>query len=499
MSFPVLDSFNPSSVHPKQGWTKKRFLEVYGELQELIDFQIQKRMKAIDFLIEGFRARRAQVAALPPIFDKISYFDYVDGIQSSVEDSRDVKKRSRLEWEDAVRTRTGKRPRPALPGTALRPTINSVAQAQLTDESKVALPSVLEDTLGAVSSVQKACQTFESEARGGVPQVNPLPRHKRPGSIRSYRSLNSDITNRPRLSPTVLPPISSAFHVPSGDNCFLRPRQLVNIGAFNVRTLRQIGQQAALASTVSSLELDVCCVSETRVYDSSTVIHLSSPLDSCRSKRFCLRVSGDAEAESRGQAGVGIALSSRAEQGLLDWIPVISRLCAVRLNTSVKICRRKSERRSIFIISACAPTDSCPDATKDAFYEALVDLLRQSKHSDIIILAGDFNAQLGRLSPDEKRLGGMFGVRAQRTDNGERLLQLCASHGKGTVTWRPPCASQPWTQLVHVAVSYRWRHCVKDCPVFWSNHLDSDHAVVRARFVLSFAQRTYARKCKVFN
>ncbi|KAA3674174.1 uncharacterized protein DEA37_0003034 [Paragonimus westermani] len=71
--------------------------------------------------------------------------------------------------------------------------------------------------------------------------------------------------------------------------------------------------------------------------------HLSSPLDSCRSKRFCLSVSGDAEAASRGQARMGFALSSRAEQCLFDWIPVNSRLCAVRLNTSVKVCRRKSE------------------------------------------------------------------------------------------------------------------------------------------------------------
>ncbi|KAA3672282.1 uncharacterized protein DEA37_0007116, partial [Paragonimus westermani] len=50
------------------------------------------------------------------------------------------------------------------------------------------------------------------------------------------------------------------------------------------------------------------------------------------------------------------------------------------------------------------------------------------RHADHVEQAGDFNAQLGRLSSDEKRLGGMFGVRAQRTDNGERLLQLCASH-----------------------------------------------------------------------
>ncbi|KAF6773738.1 hypothetical protein AHF37_07259 [Paragonimus kellicotti] len=165
MSFPVLDSFNLSSVHPKQGWTKKRFLEVYEELQELIDFQIQKRMKAIDFLIEGFRARKAQVAALPPIFDKISYFDYIDGIQPSVEDAHEVKKRSRLEWEDAVRTRTGKRPRAAVPATAFGRIINAAAQAQLTDGSRVALPSVFEDTHGAVSSVQKTCNNTVNGSR----------------------------------------------------------------------------------------------------------------------------------------------------------------------------------------------------------------------------------------------------------------------------------------------------------------------------------------------
>ncbi|KAA3674757.1 uncharacterized protein DEA37_0005348 [Paragonimus westermani] len=77
------------------------------------------------------------------------------------------------------------------------------------------------------------------------------------------------------------------------------------------------------------------CVPEVLVHDSSTVIYLSSPLDKCQSKRFPLMVSGNAEAESRGQAGVGIALSSRAERWLLDWIPVNSRVYAVRLNTSV--------------------------------------------------------------------------------------------------------------------------------------------------------------------
>ncbi|KAA3673383.1 uncharacterized protein DEA37_0008331 [Paragonimus westermani] len=62
-----------------------------------------------------------------------------------------------------------------------------------------------------------------------------------------------------------------------------------------------VEQQAALASTVSNLELDMYHVSETRVYDSTTVIHLGSHEGNCQSERFPLSLSRDAEAESRGQ------------------------------------------------------------------------------------------------------------------------------------------------------------------------------------------------------
>ncbi|VDP92957.1 unnamed protein product [Echinostoma caproni] len=50
-----------------------------------------------------------------------------------------------------------------------------------------------------------------------------------------------------------------------------------------------------------------------------------------------LRVPGDSASEARGVAGVGITLSDKAERSLLDCIPVSSRLCAVRLDVSVRI------------------------------------------------------------------------------------------------------------------------------------------------------------------
>ncbi|TNN14726.1 acyl- :glycerol-3-phosphate acyltransferase, partial [Schistosoma japonicum] len=96
--------------------------------------------------------------------------------------------------------------------------------------------------------------------------------------------------------------------------------------------------------TLESRMIDVCCVSETRIQDPSVVIHLTSPRQNGEATKYTLRLSGDSIASSRGLAGVGIALSMRAEQALLEWIPVNSRLCAVRLNGSVRTRRNRDTR-----------------------------------------------------------------------------------------------------------------------------------------------------------
>ncbi|CAH8650188.1 unnamed protein product [Schistosoma margrebowiei] len=229
----------------------------------------------------------------------------------------------------------------------------------------------------------------------------------------------------------------------------LKPRSKLHVGAFNVRTLCQIGQQASLARTLESRVIDVCRVSETRIQDPSSVIHLTSPCQNKEPTRFTLRVSGSRDSASRGLAGVGIALSPRAELALLEWIPVDSRLCAVRLNGTVRIRKDRDTRRCLFVVSAYSPTDCSADDVKDEFYRKLSDLLRKARRSDVVIMAGDFNAQVGKLSEMERHLGGSYGVVAQRTDNGDRLLQLCSDNGlffantnfkykeKHLLTWRP--------------------------------------------------------------
>ncbi|CAH8490480.1 unnamed protein product [Dicrocoelium dendriticum] len=279
----------------------------------------------------------------------------------------------------------------------------------------------------------------------------------------------------------------SPKHVPIGINSDCQ-RTFVLLG--------RIGQQAGVARTLETLGIDICCLTETRLQDSNSVYQLVSPLHP--RTRFHLRLSGDAESAASGQAGVGIALSARAETALIDWIPINSRLCAMRLHGSCKVSRCRVEKRALFVISAYAPTDCSSDIVKDQFYQNLHELLLRAPKTDIIVLAGDFNARVGRLLPCERHLGGPHGYDDVRSENGERLLNLCADYqlflsstsfrhpGRQYATWRPPSSTQRWSQIDHIAISRRWRGSVRDCRTFWSTCVDTDHALVCATVCMRF-------------
>ncbi|KAH9587678.1 ATP-binding cassette sub- A member 3 [Schistosoma haematobium] len=289
----------------------------------------------------------------------------------------------------------------------------------------------------------------------------------------------------------MLPPSTST------ETVFLKPRAPFKLTAFNERTLMQVGQPIGLTMSLKSLNIDVCCLFETRIQDSGEVLQIRSPSVASKSL-FYVRLSGDPVACSSGLAGVGVAPSARDEAALIDWIPINSRLCAVRLESSIKVRRNGREKRCVFVISAYAPTDYSPDAIKDEFYHQL-SILQKVRSTDIVVLAGDLNAQVGRLGTEESRLGGRWGIVDRRTDNRDRLLQLCTNHNlflastnfrhshRRCATWRPPSASQAWTQINHIAISYRSRGCVQDCRSFWSTYLDCDHALVCTNLTLLFS------------
>jgi exonuclease III len=198
---------------------------------------------------------------------------------------------------------------------------------------------------------------------------------------------------------------------------------------------------------------------------------------------------------------VGIVLSQRAEEALLEWIPINSRLCAVRLAGSCKVARGRDINRCLYVVSAYAPTDCSSESLKDEFYSQLNDLLRKAPRSDIVVLAGDLNARVGRLNLEEAQLGGPHGLDSHRNDNGERLLSVCMDNGlflaslnfrhrkRHLATWPPTAIDQAWTQIDHIAISYRWRGCINDCRSYWTTCVESDHALVCAKIAMRFCGR----------
>ncbi|CAH8578878.1 unnamed protein product [Dicrocoelium dendriticum] len=98
------------------------------------------------------------------------------------------------------------------------------------------------------------------------------------------------------------------------------------------------------------------------------------------------------EAAAAGLAGVGIALSDKAEAALLDWFPIDNWLCAVRLQDSCRINRHREERRNLFAVSAYAPTNCSCASVKNDFYRGLHNLMNKIDKSEVIVLVGDLNA-----------------------------------------------------------------------------------------------------------
>ncbi|VDP88417.1 unnamed protein product, partial [Schistosoma mattheei] len=72
----------------------------------------------------------------------------------------------------------------------------------------------------------------------------------------------------------------------------------------------QVGQQMGLAMSLESLNIDVCCLTKTRIQDSSEVLQIRSTSVTSKSL-FYVSLSGDPVASSSGLAGVGVALSAR--------------------------------------------------------------------------------------------------------------------------------------------------------------------------------------------
>ncbi|CAH8628248.1 unnamed protein product [Schistosoma curassoni] len=112
--FKILDYLH---MQLKPGWTKKGITEFLKEAEKREVLYTRARRDDMEKAIAQFRSSALNfIARLPteirskPYFDCINQYNGDTGANLLDQLVSEVKKRSRLEWEDSVKTRTGKRP-----------------------------------------------------------------------------------------------------------------------------------------------------------------------------------------------------------------------------------------------------------------------------------------------------------------------------------------------------------------------------------------------------
>lgn len=129
---------------------------------------------------------------------------------------------------------------------------------------------------------------------------------------------------------------------------------------------------------------------------------------------------------SSGLDGLSVALITRVETTLIDWILIDSQLCAARLESSIQVKNRCS-RQYPFVIFVCAPTYCNQHGIKNEFHRQLSDLHWKQRSGDIVVPVEDLDVQV-RYIGTGVYLNGKWRLAGHKSRNRGLFLQICADH-----------------------------------------------------------------------
>ena len=278
----------------------------------------------------------------------------------------------------------------------------------------------------------------------------------------------------------------------------LNSRDHIFIGCWNVRTLLDVGSQVLTLRSLYDYKLDITCLSEVRLPGSgSKPIKIPGEPTS-----YWLYHSGPEN--NTGQHGVALALSQKANEALIAWKPVSSRIALARF---------KGHPVNLTVVSVYAPTLPSDPSVKDDFYQQLQNVVDEVPRNDVLLVAGDWNARVGPADDTTRHILGKFGL-GQRCENGERLINFAGINRlfisstrfqhprRHLLTWYSNDGKTAH-QIDHVLIRSRWASSVEDCRSFRAaeagNSGGSDHVLVRAKLRLHLAAQRKVHRRKRLN
>lgn len=192
--------------------------------------------------------------------------------------------------------------------------------------------------------------------------------------------------------------------------------------------------------------------------------------------------------------GVGVYMSKKARTSLVDFAGVSERILRIRVDT--QWCKTS-------IVVVYAPTEVADVDEKDDFYSQLSEVLDRIPTHDVLIVMGDFNAQVGREVRAFQGAIGKHSLHQTSNDNGIRLATMALEKGLvvgGTLfqhkdihkaTWVSP-DGQTRNQIDHILIGKKFRRSLCDVRARRGAECNSDHFLVQARIQLKLKTKRSA-------
>lgn len=249
------------------------------------------------------------------------------------------------------------------------------------------------------------------------------------------------------------------------------PKMEIRIAAWNVRTGHHVGQKEIIAKELLSCKIDIAALSEVRLTGSGQMVVEPPSIDD----QMTLYYSGGDKRE----AGVGFMVARHTVGGVVSFQPISDRLAVLTINGTIKT----------HLVAVYAPTETNPEPTKNDFYNQLQLTLDSIPQTELIILAGDFNAHIGTDRSGWENTMGCFG-HGVINDNGLRLLSFASSNSyiignshfqhpkKHQLTWRNPAGNDS-AMLDYILINSRFLSSLKDVRSMRGPDCGSDHYLVR--------------------
>lgn len=208
-----------------------------------------------------------------------------------------------------------------------------------------------------------------------------------------------------KCPPSRLVPAEDLDHHPLTRIKNKRNENKLHVATLNTRTLRTPESLSELEEALKDLNWDILGICEMRRVGESIEEH----------QDFVLFNKGNIE----GQGGVGFIVKKYLKDYIIEFIGINDRTAILNINLP-------NFKKTWTIIQVYAPTEQGDELKHESFYTHLSQVI-SNYPKNIIILMGDFNAQVGIKQCKEEYVLGNFGY-GKRSKNGQRLVDFLLEH-----------------------------------------------------------------------